>query len=85
MTAARRFVTNDDDPNSWYIAYWPKIWELDFRDFSRYPLETNTRMILNGFTSRNAVALNEVSEEARQLVHLYQYVDQETFDSNSYR
>jgi hypothetical protein len=45
--------------------------QFDFREFPHHPLETNTPIILNGFTSKNLVDLNQVSMEARQLVHLY--------------
>jgi hypothetical protein len=46
--------------------------QFDFGQFARHPLETNTPT-LNGLTSTNPVNIrvNQVSAEARQLVHLY--------------
>jgi hypothetical protein len=43
--------------------------QFDFWEFPHLPLETNTPTILNGPTNRNPVDLNQVSLEARQLVH----------------
>jgi hypothetical protein len=54
--------------------------QFDFGEFPHLPLETITSKIINGPTIRNPVALNQMSVEARQLVHLYLSVDQETFD-----
>jgi hypothetical protein len=55
--------------------------KFDFLEYPHHPLETNRPTILNGFTSRNPVDLNQVSVEARQLVLLYLSIDQEAFDS----
>jgi hypothetical protein len=44
--------------------------QFDFGEFPYHPLETNTPTLLNGPTSRNPVDLNQMSVEARQLVHL---------------
>jgi hypothetical protein len=41
--------------------------QFDFGQFPQHPLETNTPMILNGPTSRNAVDLNRVSVEATSM------------------
>jgi hypothetical protein len=57
--------------------------KFDFWEFPNHPLETNRPMILNGLTSRNPVDFNEVSVEARQLVHLYLSTDQKAFDSGT--
>jgi hypothetical protein len=57
--------------------------QFDFGEFPHCPLEINTPTILNGPTRRNSVHLNQVSVEARQLVYLYLYTDQETFDSGT--
>jgi hypothetical protein len=59
--------------------------QFNFGEFPYHPLETNTPTILNGPTSRNPVALNQVSVETRQLVHLYLSTTQETFDSDTCR
>jgi hypothetical protein len=57
--------------------------QFDFREFAHHPLEMNISMILNGPTSINPVDINQMSMEARQLVHLYASIDQETFDSGT--
>jgi hypothetical protein len=68
--------------NSWHVAHCLKIYpQFDFGEFSHHPLEIYTPTILNGRTSRNPVDLIQVSVEVRQLVHLYLFTDQETFES----
>jgi hypothetical protein len=59
--------------------------QFDFGEFPHYPLKTITQKILNGPKSRNPVDLNQMSVEARQLVHIYLSTDQETFDSGTCR
>jgi hypothetical protein len=48
---------------------------FDCGEFPHHPLETITRKILNGPKSRNPVDLNQMSVEARQLIHLYLSTD----------
>jgi hypothetical protein len=55
--------------------------QFDFGEFPHHPLETNTQTILNGLTSRYATNLNQMSVEAKQLVHLYLSTNQETSNS----
>jgi hypothetical protein len=57
--------------------------QFDFGEFPHHPLKTITPKILNGPKSRNPVDLNQMSTEARQLVHLYLSTDHETFDSDT--
>jgi hypothetical protein len=57
--------------------------QFDFGEFPHHPLQINIPTILNGPTRRNPVYLNQVSVEARQLVHLYLSTDQETFKSGT--
>jgi hypothetical protein len=57
--------------------------QFDFGEFPHHTLETNTPTTLNGPTSRNPLDLNQVSVEAKELVHLYLSTDQETFDSGT--
>jgi hypothetical protein len=57
--------------------------QFDFGEFPHHSLEINTPTILDGATRKNPVDLNQVSVEARQLVHLYLTTDQETFDSGT--
>jgi hypothetical protein len=59
--------------------------QFDFGEFPHHPLELNTPTILNGPASRNAMDLNQVNTEARQLVHLYLSIDQETLESGTCR
>jgi hypothetical protein len=59
--------------------------QFDFRELPRHPLETNIPTILNSPTNINPVDLNQVSMEARQLVHPYLSNDQETFNSGTCR
>jgi hypothetical protein len=77
-------LTPEDDPK--FLACWilsEILLQFDFGEFPHHPLEKNTPMILNDPTSRNPVNLNQVSLEARQLVHLYLSTNQETFDSGT--
>jgi hypothetical protein len=63
--------------NSWHVPYCLKnLLQFDFGEFPHHPLETITPKILNGPISINPV-------EARQLVHLYLSINQETFDSGT--
>jgi hypothetical protein len=55
-----------------------------FGEIPHHPLDTNIATILNVPTSRNPVDLNQVSMEARQLVHVYLSTNQETFDSGTF-
>jgi hypothetical protein len=59
--------------------------QFSVQKFSHHPSNTNTPTFLNGLASRNPVDLNQVSVEARQLVHLYLSTDQETFNSGTCR
>jgi hypothetical protein len=73
-----------DDPK--FLACWvlsENLLPFDFAEFSHYPLEWNTPMILSGPTSRNPVDLNQVRTKVRQLVHLFLSIDQETFKSGT--
>jgi hypothetical protein len=54
---------------------------LDFKVFQYHSLKVNTPTILNGPTSRDPVDLNQVSMDARQLVHFSLFNGQENFDS----
>jgi hypothetical protein len=57
--------------------------QFDFGEFPHHPLETNTPTILNVPASINPVDLNQVSVEARQLVHPYLSTDKGIFDSGT--
>jgi hypothetical protein len=52
-------------------------------EFPHHPLDMTTPMTLNGPTSRYPVALEQLSEEAMQLSHLYLSTEQDTFDSGT--
>jgi hypothetical protein len=74
----------EDEPKFLACCVLPEnLPQFDFGEFPHHPLETITPKILNGPTSRNTVDVNQMSEDARQLVHLYLSTDQETYDSGT--
>jgi hypothetical protein len=67
----------EDDPKVLACCVLPEnLPQFDFGEFPHHPLETITPKILN-------VDINHIGVEARQLLHLYLSIEQETFDSGS--
>ncbi|KAJ4452073.1 hypothetical protein ANN_03589 [Periplaneta americana] len=74
-------LTCEHDPKLQEYCVCPQnMPQFDSEGIPNQVPETNKPTILNGPTSTNRGGSDQVSVEAKQLGHIYLYIDQETFD-----